>query len=59
MGRCVFLLNMKRVDNETMGFKFTVKPLDCHSVSSHGHLPEDMFTSSSEVSSIENDLVVL
>jgi len=50
---------MKRVDNETMGFKFTVKPLDCHSVSSHGHLSEDMFTSSSEVSSIENDLVVL
>ena len=59
MGRCVFLLDMEGVDDKAMRLKFTVKPLDSHRVSSHGHLSEDMFTSSSEVSSIEYDLIVL
>ena len=58
MRRSSLLLYVKRMDNKTMRFEFTMKPLNSHSVSSHRDLSKDMFSSSSEVSSIENNFII-
>ena len=59
VGRRRFLLYMKRVDDETMRFKFTMEPLNRGAVGSHRDLSKDMLAGSGEIGRVENNLVVL
>jgi len=53
------LLDMQGMHDETMGFKFSVEPFDSVAVGSHADLSENVLSSTCEICSIEDDLVVL
>jgi hypothetical protein len=52
------LLDMKGVDNETVGFKFSVEPFEGGLVGGHGDLTKHVLTSSGKIGGIKDNLVI-
>lgn len=57
--RSCFLLNMEGMHYKAVGFKFSVEPFDSGSVGCHGNLTKNVLSSSSEIGSIEDNLIIL